>query len=65
MHTSSEGRTPRELAFAGPSAELLLVANQDTNTIFSYACCPESGALTRRHKVSCKTPVCLLDMALA
>jgi len=65
VYLNSCGRTPREIAFAGPNAELLLVANQDTNTILSFACDPETGALTKRHQVTCKTPVCLLDLDLS
>lgn len=62
MHLSTGGRTPREIAFAGPNAELLLVANQDTNSILSFAVDGATGALERRHRVSCPTPVCLLDL---
>mmetsp|Transcript_8424 Transcript_8424/g.25176 ORF Transcript_8424/g.25176 Transcript_8424/m.25176 type:complete len:421 (+) Transcript_8424:1230-2492(+) len=62
VHLSTGGRTPREIAFAGPNAELLLVANQDTNSILSFAVDGATGALERRHRVSCPTPVCLLDL---
>lgn len=65
VHLSSGGLTPRELAFAGPSGELLLVANQDDNAITAYAVDADSGALSKRGATRCPTPVCLLDLGPA
>lgn len=59
-HMSTGGRTPRDIALAGP--ELLLVANQDTNSILSFAIDAATGALAKRHQVSCPTPVCMLAL---
>ena len=65
VHLSSGGLTPRELSFAGPNAELLLVANQDDNAITAYAVDADSGALSKRGATRCPTPVCLLDLGPA
>ena len=62
VHVGSGGNCPREIAFAGPNAELLLVANQDSNCILSFSVNPATGAITERHRVACPTPVCCLDL---
>jgi 6-phosphogluconolactonase (cycloisomerase 2 family) len=62
VHLATGGITPRDVNFAGPNADFLLVANQDSNTIVAFRVDPDSGALTKAHSVRCPTPVCLLDL---
>jgi len=64
VHVSSEGRTPREINFAGPNADFLLVANQDSDTILTFAVDAKTGALVKRQTIACPTPVCLLELPL-
>ena len=56
MHVTTGGRTPREIALVG--SDLLLVANQDSSTILSFAIDQKTGALAK----TCPTPVCLLTL---
>ncbi|CAH0367703.1 unnamed protein product [Pelagomonas calceolata] len=60
MHVTTGGRTPREIALVG--SDLLLVANQDSSTILSFAIDQKTGALAKKHQVACPTPVCLLTL---
>ena len=62
VHLATGGITPRDVNFAGPNADFLLAANQDSNTIVAFRVDPDSGALTKAHSVRCPTPVCLLDL---
>ena len=60
QHVTTGGRTPREIALVG--SEMLLVANQDSSTILSFAIDQKTGALAKKHEVACPTPVCLLTL---
>jgi 6-phosphogluconolactonase len=44
-HESTRGRTPRHFAI-DPDGDLLLVANQDSDSLVTFRLDPASGALT-------------------
>ena len=59
-HESSQGIGPRDFTI-DPSGALLLVANQDTDTVVTFWINQESGMLTATgHVTKVPTPVCLL-----
>lgn len=60
-HTPTHGEGPRSFAIA-PSGEYLLVANQDTHELVSFALDPETGRLTFRAAqsgIGSPTSVCI------
>ncbi|MEJ7658921.1 MAG: lactonase family protein [Hymenobacter sp.] len=57
QHVSTQGKTPRNFAL-DPSGRLLLVANQNSDNIFTYRVDKQSGKLTPTEKsVSLPTPM--------
>ena len=58
-HESSQGIGPRDFTI-DPSGALLLVANQDTDTVVSFWINQDSGMLNATgHVAKVPTPVCL------
>jgi len=58
-HESTQGIGPRDFTI-DPSGALLLVANQDTDTVVAFWIEPDSGLLTATgHVAHVPTPVCL------
>lgn len=57
-HTSSGGEFPRNFAIS-PNGKHLLVANQNSDNVLSFAIDPDKGTLRKEHEYSIKTPVCI------
>ena len=58
-HESTQGMGPRDFSI-DPSGALLLVANQDTDTVVTFWIDHDSGKLTATgHVAHVPTPVCL------
>ncbi|WP_146903680.1 lactonase family protein [Adhaeribacter aerolatus] len=58
-HVSTQGKWPRNFGF-DPSGNILLVANQNTNNIFTYLADPNTGKLKPTgHSVEVPSPVCV------
>ena len=58
-HQATQGVGPREFTI-DPSGELLLAANQDTDTVVTFWVDPRSGSLQATgHVAAVPTPVCL------
>ncbi len=57
-HTPSGGEFPRNFAIS-PDGLLLLVANQNSNNIRSFAIHPQKGTLDKKQDKPVKTPVCV------
>lgn len=61
---STGGKTPRDFAF-DPSGRILIVANQDSDTVESFFVDSETGLLERTGEyVTVPTPACILTTAL-
>ena len=59
QHVSTQGKTPRNFTL-DPSGRLLLVANQNSDNIFTYRVDKQSGKLTPTgQSVSLPTPMCV------
>lgn len=58
-HQSTFGKTPRDFVI-DPTGKFLLVANQDSDAIITFAIDQKTGLLTETgHELSVPTPVCL------
>lgn len=57
-HTPTGGAFPRNFAIS-PDGKSLLVANQNSDNILSFAIDPDRGTLDKKQDNSVKTPVCI------
>ena len=61
-HESTRGRTPRNFTIDA-AGRFLYAANQDTDTVVTFAIDPETGLLSYRSTAEAPSPVCLQIVA--